>query len=230
MDRLVQRNVLATSGRAVEAAGDIDTLLLDKTGTITFGNRRATELSRSPASRSAELAAAARLSSLADQTPEGRSIVALCAAEHGLPAEADAEEARRGVRPVHRADPDVGPRRRRPARSARAPARPSPPGSDRRRGAARGRRDAVDRDRRARAAPRSSSPSATGGSARVLGVVQLSDVVKPGMRRAVRRAAGDGHPHRDDHRRQPAAPRGRSPPRPASTTTSPRPPPRTRWR
>ena len=94
MDRLVQRNVLATSGRAVEAAGDVDTLLLDKTGTITFGNRRATALIPAPGvRRRRELAAAARLSSLADQTPEGRSIVELCAAENGLPAEATPEEA-----------------------------------------------------------------------------------------------------------------------------------------
>ncbi|HVH22533.1 MAG TPA: HAD-IC family P-type ATPase, partial [Pseudonocardia sp.] len=88
MDRLVQRNVLATSGRAVEAAGDVDTLLLDKTGTITFGNRRATALLPAPGVEVAELAATARLASLADQTPEGRSIVELCATEHGLAAEA----------------------------------------------------------------------------------------------------------------------------------------------
>jgi potassium-transporting ATPase ATP-binding subunit len=94
MDRLVQRNVLATSGRAVEAAGDVDTLLLDKTGTITFGNRRATALIPAPGVSEAELAAAARLSSLADQTPEGRSIVELCAADHDLPPEATQDEAR----------------------------------------------------------------------------------------------------------------------------------------
>ncbi len=93
MDRLVQRNVLATSGRAVEAAGDVDTLLLDKTGTITFGNRQATELIPIGGVALTALAAAARLSSLADTTPEGRSIVALCADAHGLPAEATAEEA-----------------------------------------------------------------------------------------------------------------------------------------
>ncbi|ANY08219.1 potassium-transporting ATPase subunit KdpB [Pseudonocardia sp. HH130630-07] len=93
MDRLVQRNVLATSGRAVEAAGDVDTLLLDKTGTITFGNRRATALHPVGGTGRDELARATRLSSLADQTPEGRSIVELCAAEYGLPAEADAGEA-----------------------------------------------------------------------------------------------------------------------------------------
>ncbi|HZZ46310.1 MAG TPA: potassium-transporting ATPase subunit KdpB [Pseudonocardia sp.] len=97
MDRLVQRNVLAKSGRAVEAAGDVDTLLLDKTGTITFGNRRATELipvaGPDGATALSELAAAARLSSLADQTPEGRSIVELCAAQYGLATEATAREA-----------------------------------------------------------------------------------------------------------------------------------------
>ncbi|QIX53014.1 potassium-transporting ATPase subunit KdpB [Rhodococcus sp. DMU1] len=79
MDRLVQRNVLAMSGRAVEAAGDIDTLLLDKTGTITYGNRRATALHPAPGVTDLEMASAARLSSLSDGTPEGRSIVELCA-------------------------------------------------------------------------------------------------------------------------------------------------------
>src|SRR5207247_6392008 len=74
-------------GRAVEAAGDVDTLLLDKTGTITFGNRRATALHPAPGTSTAELAAAARLSSLADETPEGRSIVELCAKGYDLPAE-----------------------------------------------------------------------------------------------------------------------------------------------
>jgi K+-transporting ATPase ATPase B chain len=92
MDRLVQRNVLATSGRAVEAAGDVDTLLLDKTGTITYGNRQATALLPAPGTTLAELAAAARLSSLADETPEGRSILELCARKHGLPGEATREE------------------------------------------------------------------------------------------------------------------------------------------
>jgi K+-transporting ATPase ATPase B chain len=92
MDRLVQRNVLAKSGRAVEAAGDVDTLLLDKTGTITYGNRQATQLFPVGTSTVAELAAVARLSSLADETPEGRSIVELSVANHGLAGEAtDAE-------------------------------------------------------------------------------------------------------------------------------------------
>jgi K+-transporting ATPase ATPase B chain len=77
MDRLVQHNVLATSGRAVEAAGDVNTLLLDKTGTITIGNRQAAEFVPAPGISAAQLADAAQLSSLSDETPEGRSIVVL---------------------------------------------------------------------------------------------------------------------------------------------------------
>jgi potassium-transporting ATPase ATP-binding subunit len=77
MDRLLQRNVLAMSGRAVEAAGDVDVLLLDKTGTITLGNRMATEFLPAPGVTEKELADAAQLSSLADETPEGRSVVVL---------------------------------------------------------------------------------------------------------------------------------------------------------
>ncbi|GAC67276.1 potassium-transporting ATPase subunit KdpB [Gordonia soli] len=84
MDRLVQRNVLAMSGRAVEAAGDIDTLLMDKTGTITFGNRRATRIIPAPGIGMDEFASLACQSSLADDTPEGRSIVDLCSSEFGV--------------------------------------------------------------------------------------------------------------------------------------------------
>ncbi|MEA2277178.1 MAG: potassium-transporting ATPase ATP-binding subunit [Solirubrobacteraceae bacterium] len=83
MDRLVRRNVLALSGRAVEASGDVDVLLLDKTGTITLGNRQASELVPMPGVDEADLAEAAQLSSLADETPEGRSIVVL-AKQYGL--------------------------------------------------------------------------------------------------------------------------------------------------
>jgi potassium-transporting ATPase ATP-binding subunit len=84
MDRLVRFNVIATSGRAVEAAGDVDTLLLDKTGTITFGNRMATELLPVDGVSAEDLAAAALASSLADETPEGRSIVALAKGDFSL--------------------------------------------------------------------------------------------------------------------------------------------------
>ncbi|MDR6975042.1 K+-transporting ATPase ATPase B chain [Streptomyces sp. 3330] len=84
MDRLVQRNVLAMSGRAVEAAGDVSTLLLDKTGTITLGNRQASEFVPVRGATAAELADAAQLSSLADETPEGRSVVVLAKERYGL--------------------------------------------------------------------------------------------------------------------------------------------------
>jgi K+-transporting ATPase ATPase B chain len=84
MDRLVQHNVLAMSGRAVEAAGDVNTLLLDKTGTITLGNRQAAEFIPAPGITTAEMADAAQLSSLADETPEGRSIVVLAKEKYGL--------------------------------------------------------------------------------------------------------------------------------------------------
>jgi K+-transporting ATPase ATPase B chain len=84
MDRLVQRNVLAMSGRAVEASGDVDVLLLDKTGTITLGNRRAAEFIPAPGVEERELAEVAQLASLADETPEGRSIVVLAKDRFGL--------------------------------------------------------------------------------------------------------------------------------------------------
>jgi len=84
MDRLVQHNVLAMSGRAVEAAGDVNTLLLDKTGTITLGNRQAAEFVCAPGVTEAQLADAAQLSSLPDETPEGRSIVVLAKERYGL--------------------------------------------------------------------------------------------------------------------------------------------------
>ena len=84
MDRMIQKNVIAMSGRAVEAAGDVDVLLLDKTGTITLGNRQATQFSPAPGVTEADLADAAQLSSLADETPEGRSIVVLAKERYQL--------------------------------------------------------------------------------------------------------------------------------------------------
>ncbi|HKB02672.1 MAG TPA: potassium-transporting ATPase subunit KdpB [Gemmataceae bacterium] len=84
MDRMIQANVIATSGRAVEAAGDVDVLLLDKTGTITLGNRQAVELIPAPGVQMPALADAAQLASLADETPEGRSIVVLAKEKYGL--------------------------------------------------------------------------------------------------------------------------------------------------
>ena len=84
MDRVMQHNVLAMSGKAVEASGDVNTLLLDKTGTMTLGNRQAVEFIAFPGVSEEELADAAQLSSLADETPEGRSIVVLAKEKYGL--------------------------------------------------------------------------------------------------------------------------------------------------
>jgi len=93
MDRLIRFNVVATSGRAVEAAGDVDTLLLDKTGTITFGNRMAEEFIAVAGVPERKLAEAVLLASLADETPEGRSIVALAKSRYGVEAPADLGQA-----------------------------------------------------------------------------------------------------------------------------------------
>ncbi len=84
MDRVMQHNVLAMSGKAVEACGDVNTLLLDKTGTITIGNRQAVEFLPLRGVRPEELADAAQLSSLADETPEGRSVVVLAKEKYGM--------------------------------------------------------------------------------------------------------------------------------------------------
>ncbi len=85
MDRMIQKNVIAMSGRAVEAAGDVDVLLLDKTGTITLGNRQATQFFPAPGVAERDLADAAQLASLADETPEGRSIVVLAKEKYAHP-------------------------------------------------------------------------------------------------------------------------------------------------
>ena len=103
IDRLMRRNVLATSGRAVEAAGDVDVLLLDKTGTITLGNRQAPRnSSRLLGVKVEELAEAAQLASLADETPEGRSIAVLAKEKYGLRGQ---DGGRNGLRPSCRSPP-----------------------------------------------------------------------------------------------------------------------------
>ncbi len=106
MDRLVQHNVLAMSGRAVEAAGDVNTLLLDKTGTITLGNRQASRFVPAPGVTEAELADAAQLSSLADETPEGRSIVVLAKEKYNLRGR-ELQEHQCRVCSLHGADQNV---------------------------------------------------------------------------------------------------------------------------
>ena len=114
IDRLVQKNVMAMSGRAVEAAGDVDVLLLDKTGTITLGNRQAAEFIPAPGVSAQELADAAQLSSLADETPEGRSIVVL-AKQYGLRGRPISEMAAGEIHPLLGPHPDERRRFRRTA-------------------------------------------------------------------------------------------------------------------
>ena len=129
MDRLVQRNVLAMSGRAVEAAGDVNTLLLDKTGTITLGNRQATDFIPIGDVPVAELADAAQLSSLSDETPEGRSVVVLAKTAYGLRERAAGELTHATWVAVHRTDPDE---RRRSDRDRRRAGARGPQGRRRR--------------------------------------------------------------------------------------------------
>ncbi len=192
MDRLVQRNVLATSGRAVEAAGDVSTLLLDKTGTITFGNRQATELIPVGGALLVQVAAAARVSSLADGTPEGRSIVELCAAEHHLPVEPDDVERAAEFVPfsaqTRMSGIDLGPDRRetcsqgRAIRSVRKGAASAVAAWVRQHG---GTVPAEVDKITAEVSQQGATPlvcaDLASGRARVLGVIRLSDVVKPGM-------------------------------------------------
>jgi K+-transporting ATPase ATPase B chain len=181
MDRLVQRNVLATSGRAVEAAGDVSTLLLDKTGTITFGNRQATELIPVGGVLLVQLAAAARLSSLADGTPEGRSIIELCATEHHLPVEPDDVERAAEFVPfsaqTRMSGIDVGADRQvRKGASGAVAAWVRAHG-----GTVPAEVDGIAAEIAQQGATPLICAEVVAGRARVLGVIQLSDVVKPGM-------------------------------------------------
>ncbi len=179
MDRLVRFNVLAMSGRAVEAAGDVDTLLLDKTGTITLGNRQAASFLPVGGIGAETLAEAALLSSLADETPEGRSIVTLAQQRLGRQAVTDGEAsfvpftaqtrmsgvdipAGGGIRRIRKGAVD----------SVLAHVRAAP--SD---AAARALREITDR-----VAREGATPLAVADGGRLLGIVELRDVVKPGIR------------------------------------------------
>ncbi|NKY53464.1 potassium-transporting ATPase subunit KdpB [Nocardia vermiculata] len=182
MDRLVQRNVLAMSGRAVEAAGDVNTLLLDKTGTITLGNRQAAQFIAMPGVAEDELADAAQLSSLADETPEGRSIVVFAKTAYGkrerTPGElvgADWVEFSARTR-MSGVDLGDGHRLRKGAAGAvsewvRAQGGSVPEEASR----------TVDAISAAGGTPLAVGELAD-GRARLLGVVRLEDVVKQGMR------------------------------------------------
>ncbi|MFI2665167.1 potassium-transporting ATPase subunit KdpB [Micromonospora carbonacea] len=189
MDRLVQRNVLAMSGRAVEAAGDVHTLLLDKTGTITLGNRQAAEFRPVDGVDAAELADAAQLSSLADETPEGRSVVVLARNDFGLrerepglvphatfvPFTAQTRMSGVDLAP----DDDAG-----PARRVRKGAAAAVTNWVREHGGHPteqvGR--VVDEISGLGGTPLVVAEHVRGAPARTLGVIHLKDVVKPGMR------------------------------------------------
>ena len=176
MDRLLQSNVLAMSGRAVEAAGDVDVLLLDKTGTITLGNRQATELIPAEGVPAEELAAAAQLASLSDETPEGRSIVVLAKELFNL-REHNLQEARARFIPfrtqTRMSGVDMG------GRLIRKGAADAIEAWVRSRGgsfpdAVKTAVEAVARD--------GATPLVVAEGPRVLGVVRLKDVVKGGIR------------------------------------------------
>jgi K+-transporting ATPase ATPase B chain len=185
MDRLVQRNVLAMSGRAVEAAGDVQTLLLDKTGTITLGNRMAAAFHPVDEHTEQELASAAQLASLSDETPEGRSIVVLAKERFGIRQ----RELGRGhhfipfTAQTRMSGVDLGERRIRKgaAEAVRSWVKEQ------------GGTSSAELDRVVERIARSgATPLAVADGTRVLGVIELKDIVKPGIRErfAELRAAG----------------------------------------
>jgi len=178
MDRLVRRNVLAMSGRAVEAAGDIDVLLLDKTGTITLGNRRASELLPLDGVAPTELAEAALLSSVADETPEGRSIVELVGEHRDVPRDATLVEFSATTR---MSGIDLGDRQvRKGAGSAIAKwvhSSGAPATSD----STRQLDEIVERISKSGGTPLVVADQVGTQQARVLGVIHLKDIVKAGI-------------------------------------------------
>ncbi|MEU2623779.1 potassium-transporting ATPase subunit KdpB [Streptomyces sp. NPDC007157] len=180
MDRLVQRNVLAMSGRAVEAAGDVNTLLLDKTGTITYGNRRASALLPVGSVLGRHLAEAALLSSLADETPEGRSIVEYVQGQFGVAAtEPEGAEwvAFSAVTRMSGVDLPSGRRLRKGAATAVAAWVAENGGT-----VPVALEACVEQVSASGGTPLAVAEAAGDGPARMLGVIHLKDVVKPGLR------------------------------------------------
>jgi potassium-transporting ATPase ATP-binding subunit len=184
MDRLVQHNVLAMSGRSVEAAGDIDTLLLDKTGTITLGNRQASQFRPAPGVSEYTLADAAQLASIADETPEGRSIVVLAKEKHGIRARQFAQHEATFV--------PFTAQTRMSGVDLNGPSTALGPGRQIRKGAF----DAIERlvieagnavpaevkQQVERIAREGGTPLAVAENGHTLGVIQLKDIVKGGIR------------------------------------------------
>ena len=174
MDRLVRFNVIATSGRAVEAAGDVDTLLLDKTGTITFGNRMASDFLTAPGVSQTELAEAALIASLSDETPEGRSVVALATGEFGVAQpEARFDAVIAFTAETRLSGVDIGGRRLRKG-AVDAVLRFA--------GVAENDAPAEFRNAVETIARSGGTPLAVADGARLLGVIHLKDVVKPGIK------------------------------------------------
>jgi len=180
MSRMMQANVIATSGRAVEAAGDVDVLLLDKTGTITLGNRQASEFLPAPGVSVQQLAEAAQLASIADETPEGRSVVVLARERHGV-AERNAQDlaaefvpftAQTRMSGVDLPTPEGARQLRKGAFDAVRQHVEALGGN-----LPAGVQQAVDNVSR-----KGSTPLVVADGARVLGVIELKDIVKPGMR------------------------------------------------
>ena len=196
MDRVMQHNVLAMSGKAVEASGDVNTLLLDKTGTITLGNRQAVEFITVDGVNESELADAAQLSSLADETPEGRSIVVLAKEKYGLRGREVAEHNAQFIpfsayTRMSGVDMD-GRRLRKGATDAIAQFVKDAGGN-----VPQSLMEISDRISR-----NGGTPLAVADGSRVLGVIHLKDIVKGGMQGTAGFAAGHGNPLGDDHRRQ----------------------------
>jgi K+-transporting ATPase ATPase B chain len=176
MDRLIRHNVIPMSGRAVEAAGDVDTILLDKTGTITFGNRMATEFLPAAGVGVEELAEAAQLASLADETPEGRSIVVLAKERHGLRARELAQPE------VHFVPFSAHTRMSGCDLDGRVVRKGAVDAIAAHVGAAGGRVPADVEQAVVAIAKSGGTPLAVSDGARVLGVVHLKDVVKGGLK------------------------------------------------
>ena len=181
MNRLVRHNVLATSGRAVEAAGDVATLLMDKTGTITYGNRQATGLIVASGVDEREAAAIARISSLADETPEGRSIVAWLTENYSLSSEGDAEARSAEVVPfsasTRMSGLDLAHRKLRKGAGDAVRKWVTEAGGT----WPQEIEDSVTRIAQDGGTPLPVAVEESDGSRTVIAVVQLSDVVKPGM-------------------------------------------------
>ena len=181
MNRLVRHNVLATSGRAVEAAGDVATLLMDKTGTITYGNRQATGLIVASGVNEREAAEIARISSLADETPEGRSIVSWLTENYSLSSEGDAEARKAEVIPfsasTRMSGLDLANRKLRKGAGDAVRKWITEAGGT----WPQEIEDSVTQIAQGGGTPLPVAVEESDGSRKVIAVVQLSDVVKPGM-------------------------------------------------